>query len=711
MIFRVNILRRLPRPAKNAGLAMTAVNEGYMQSIWRQRIFLVLFFSLITSLVMLPLLLNNNLPPIIDVLNHLIGIMQAKSALTTGQLPLRVANTAHLSEWPYPYFQFYSPTSYMIAGALYKYLNLNNPYTAYKICLALGSLVGGIYIYRLAYWLTRSREAALLTGAAYLLAPYCIVLIYYMGAFNEMLAVGILPAVIFYTLKHYYRGEMKTFLLGSLMWYLLLTIHLITFLSTSFFVGFGLLLMTLLITKNLKMLGRALAIYVFGCLLAMWHLAPIVALSKSFMINQSFSFMSLYKILFSHLVSPVLTISAPATPGIVTDSLLEIKPSIGIPFLLSAALSIYLLVQEKLRPILLILFILFFTAFLLIWMPISLWHWPLTVIQYSWRLLSQIMWIGALLFALSVNWLFSNALNKKQVCFILLFIVGTSAIWASFFDVKYKTLGNTSQLKHFSSDGYLLDAKKNHSLIGGIENITLYYQKNKKGEPPIISLPNTLLQSASNPSILIKGNVFDIRKNKNAHFVAIFNEKPIAYYPIKKGKLSWSFPLNQSLNTHSSLLQIAVAPKENKKDVTFQINRTSLNGFFDSKKVVALSQSINYCRHIQDETVCELNVSNGINLLELPMFYYPNMLSITLNGKQVPYTGILYNEALITAIVPEAKKENIIRMKFVGLLWANFVSSLAFGLFLLLGLYLVLDRVFYSPRRLIPITPRPHINQ
>ncbi|HSW70087.1 MAG TPA: hypothetical protein VLI69_08075 [Gammaproteobacteria bacterium] len=673
----------------------------------KQRIFLFLFYWVITSIVLLPLLFNNTLPPIIDVLNHLIGIMQAKTALTAGEFPLRVTPSAHMSGWPYPYFQFYSPTSYMIAGGLFKWLQLNNPYTAYKMCIGLALWFAGIYMYRLVYWLTQSPGTALLSGAVYLLAPYCTVLIYYVGAFNEMLAVGALPAVVYYTLQQYYRGEMKTFLLSSFSWYLLLTIHLITFLCTSFFVGIGLVLMTIMITKKIKMPVRALAAYLFAYCLAMWHFAPIVQFSKFFIINQSFFFVKLYKVFLSTLLSPVLTLSSSSQPGIITDSLLEINPTMGVVFAFSAVLGTYLLIkkslsEKNLNQILLILLILFFLVFVLIWIPSDFWwRWPVTMLQYSWRLLSQIMWIGTLLFALGINWLFSGSFNKKQLALILLLLFAVSAIWAPLFDVKYKTQGKIDELQHFSSDNYLLSAKKNSSLMNSMENLKLFYRKNPiKEGPPVIDLPENLLRAAFKPLVTVAGNVIEIKESHAAQFVARFNGEKIAIYPIKKGKFLWTFPLKNSSEKNLSTLQIAIEPQKNQKYFTFQINHTSLSGFFDPKKIVNISETRHSCHYINDETLCHINVPASSNFIELPIFYYPNMLNILVNGKPVSYISVLYHDALITGITPEAGKENVIQVKFVGFLWANFVSSLAWGVFLLLSLYLILNLIFYKKYKL-----------
>jgi uncharacterized membrane protein len=135
-------------------------------------------------------LFSNNLPITKDYINHLAAITQAKIALTEGQFPLRVA-PLEWAGWRYPFFQFYSPTSYTIAGMLYYWLPISNPFVIYKLTIWLALILGEIYMYRLATWLIQSRAAGILASVVYLCAHYNIFVINFFGAFNEAIALGI----------------------------------------------------------------------------------------------------------------------------------------------------------------------------------------------------------------------------------------------------------------------------------------------------------------------------------------------------------------------------------------------------------------------------------------------------------------------------------------------------------------------------------------
>ncbi len=203
----------------------------------RQPLFLLLFFACLAIALLASLASNALIPAETDFLNHTALIVQAKLALAAGQFPLRVAPLEH-NGWFYPLFQFYAPTSYMIAGYLCRWFTPTNPFLAYKITIGCALFIGEIYMYRLAYWFVRSRPAAILASVVYVTSPYYLIVLNHIGAFNEAIALGLLPVVLYYTWqRYYYPTQNKTLLQVSAAWYLLATIHLVTFFYTSLFVG------------------------------------------------------------------------------------------------------------------------------------------------------------------------------------------------------------------------------------------------------------------------------------------------------------------------------------------------------------------------------------------------------------------------------------------------------------------------------------------
>jgi hypothetical protein len=678
----------------------------------RQRLLLVLFFALISAMLLAPIGSNTLIPMILDYLNHLNAIIQAKAALAEGQFPLRVA-TGDQNGWRYPFYQFYSPTSYFVASSIYRWLTPSNPFIAYKATIWLAYLIGGLYMNRLSYWFVKSKPAALLASVVYLTAPYNIILINHLGAFNEAIAVGLLPAVVYYTLqRYYYPYQNKTLIQTALVWYLLITIHLITFLCTSFFVGLMLFLITL---KNRKHWHRLIDVgiaYLFACFLAMWFLAPIATLAKYFVINHSFSSLAVfnaYRPFLASLLSPVASLAYTETEGLngVMDIITRSNPAFGLFTMAGVAVCFYVLWnKQKLAsrranywmPTLLLLF---FVGFFLAWSPVNIWEWlpqSFRVIQYSWRLLGQTVWIGALLFGMALTWLFNNKLDDRHVAIGLLLIVTTAGAWFPVLERNYTEFADFVKHPVFAAhpDIYLIDAQKYLPLVNVVDSLVL-----DKVSPLDSSLPHALklntpypiplsaLSSTQNPEIIVKGNMPQNAKLENAQLTTYLNGIAIANYALKQNRFEWRFKLDKAASLKTKKLvglqfKLAGVSASNKLDVL--VEKIVLSGFLNPAEVMDVHQAQSFCQQKNENTLCQLDVPSSMHLIELPVLYYPQMLQVTINHQVASYSSVLYQGRLIVGVVPQSGKMNTIVVQFRGLPWANFMSAVMWsmwGLFLL----------------------------
>jgi hypothetical protein len=104
--------------------------------------------------------------------------------------------------------------------------------------------------------------------------------------------------------------------------------------------------------------------------------------------------------------------------------------------------------------------------------------------------------------------------------------------------------------------------------------------------------------------------------------------------------------------------------------------------YLDADKTLAVNKTQENCHLARGVTVCHLDIPASINLVELPVLYYPNMLSINVNGKPASYSNVLYQKYIIAAITPKVGM-NDITIEFRGLPWANSLSNAAWGLWLL----------------------------
>jgi uncharacterized membrane protein len=534
--------------------------------IFRQRILLLCLFAAITTLIVSLEFFNNTNSNTLDYLNHLVAIENAKAALLQGQFLLR---TMPLQEpgWSYPYFQFYSVFAYFFAGVIELLLKHSSPLAAYWITLWLSLLVGSIYTYRLIHSVMQARLIAMLCSVIYLTTPYYITLISYMDDFTEAVALGILPAVLYYSHESYqHPAGYKNFFLASLTWYLFATTHLISFFYTSLFLGLFFLLTTLR-TQRWKSLCRVASVYFFGCVLASWFLAPILFFKKYLNIEAGYGNSHIFtanKTSLIYLVWPW--------------SLSEAHPNIGLPILFAVLIGCFSFfrrspLQNKAAdayyPVLLFLF---FLLILIVWTPWNFWQYlpkPFLVAQYSWRLLAQMIWIGPLLFALAVGRFMGNKLNNRYAVLGIILI--------------------------------LLPAMMQ------------------------LNIPLRNFQPVDTSSVVV---------NTTLRF-----------------------------NPHSYLTN-------NKKIQNFLVSVS---------KKIDVRELQTHCKNDGVINTCEISMPEEGELIELPIFYYPDLLYITLNGKTVEYKAALYQNKSVATVYSVAGN-NIITMQFKGLTWANDLSFLTWGL-------------------------------
>lgn len=658
----------------------------------QQPFFIFLFFAFLAMGILSPLASNKYIPDLADFLNHLAAVIQAKMALSEGQFPLRVAPLEHLG-WRYAYYQFYSPTTYTVAGLIYQWITPSNPLTACKITLWCALLTGGIYMYRLAYWLVESRLAAIIGSVLYLTSPYVIISVDRLGNLSETLGLGILPAVVYYTIQRYYFPTRAALLLQvSLGWYLLMTTHLVTFVYTSFFVALLLLLVTyknINLWKNLVSVGIA---YALACLLGMWFLMPVGLYAKYLMMGSTFAYSDFFAnfspSLLPHLFSPTATI----TEGISNSIMYTTHAAVGWPILIAGGLCLYAIINQlssgnqHADDWLPILFILFIIAFIMVWSPIDFWGWVpriLRIGQYSWRILSQVTWLGTLLFVWAICWLAKNQLDLRQAILWILVIVAIANPW--FPSMRYLNVKLPQFIKHpffnYNEDAYLIDFKGYTKFVNTIDTLvpeTLAHDSTLQHNKRYV-IARDLLHLAIAPIISLDGHIPAKLNHQQLNVVA--NGSIITRRELKTGSFHWEIPLTAA-RTHLKKKSDLSLQFKNTSKISIPLDKVTLSGFMQPAETFSVSKVKQHCKLQKADTLCKLFVPAPIRLLELPILYYPKLLKITVNGEPVPYRSTLYETHLITAITPQSGKMNNIKIQFTGLEWANKISWLGWSLWL-----------------------------
>jgi len=670
--------------------------ENKILSPWRKETLGLLFLIGTLSAFLLSPFPSTSFPRHFDLLNHIVLIIQAKAALTAGQFPLRTSILHSLLELPYPTYQFYSPTSYTIAAMIDKWITAGNPFVAYSVTLWCAFIFSGMYMYALAKWFFKSKQAAVIASIVYLTTPYSLFVLHYFHGFNETLATCLIPAVLYYTLKRYYQcSNLKYFLPMAFVWYLLITIHLITFIYTTIFVGFFLILLTLKNTKLWKNFFNAFITYSFSLLLAIWFLAPVILLSNYFFMTSSFD------------SSELITKDAPTLSTIIGFKQLhnifshhtDLAPSLGWPILIGLVIILYAALSKKfqenthLKHSVTLLFIIFSVAVFMVWSPFNFWQWvpsKLMVVQMTFRIYSQASWAGSLLVAAAYILLCRNRFNIKFfIITIVLLLISAYALLPTYdSNIPLSYFGeNPKQV--FNPGAYLLDAHRHPDLIKSIDSISLHtLEKNKLLQYDAeFVIPESLLALAYSPYISLTGNFLP---GKHSHFQlnAVIDGKTIATKKISSDKFNWEIPLTLKLyekNKSTMSLSFYVSSATNKfikvTNIPIRVDTILLDGFLNPKEFLPLNKIMSDCHEEKAIIHCKINVPAKIRLLELPAYYYPQLLNITLNGKSIPYQSVHSDKAAIVGVIPEAGKINDFSVQFTGLVWANYISLGAWGCF------------------------------
>lgn len=685
---------------------MKAIFKAYQEPL-----LLLLFYAFLATAFLAPIASEQLIPALVDYTNHIAYVIEAKMAFAEGQFPLRIA-PLELSGWRYPNYQFYAPTTYTFAGLIYQWLTPTNPIIAVKFTIWCGLILGGIYMQRLAYWFVKSRPAAILASIVYLTTPYYIVIVTGFGNLCETVALGILPAVLYYSLQRYmHPKDNKTLLQMGLAWYLLITIHLVTFIYTAIFFAILLIVVTCKNPhhwKNLFSTGIGIA---FGCLLAMWFLGPIGLLHKYLLMAQTISNTALFKT-----SSP--SISNLLFPGHLQfqGTLGNNQVAIGLPIVFAVGICFYAFANKSrlhnpranywLPPLL----ILFLLAFMLIWSPISFWQWLPSLFligQYCWRLLDQLIWIGALLFAWAVCWLFKNKLDLQHIIIGgLLLIITASAAFPTLY-MTYFTIDLAHFIKHphavYNPNAYTIEFNKHTGFVDKIDSLTLYSLMTNKTLQlnTIYALPQTLLHYTKTPTLSLHGSI-PKKLQPHSQLRALLNSATIATFNLVPGKFHWEIPISSAVlsrlkDSKVPQLQFKISNNTN-NTVSISIDEIVLSGFLSAPQTLNVKAVQPFCQQQKTMTICKMNVPKATELLELPILYYPKLLRITRNGQTVPYKGIVYQDNLIAGITPEPGKANIITIEFTGLMWANYISWLSWGLWLTLFIVTIFNVLAKSKR-------------
>ncbi len=666
---------------------------------------LILFlYGIIAIALMGPMASSDIIFPYPDPQSHIGYVHQARLALEEGQFPLRVAPVENHG-WRYPGFQFYSQVPYLFGALLYKFITPSNPYDAYKLVIWTSFLVGGFYIYRLSRWLIESQTGAILAGVSYMSAPYFLNNVHARGAFTEAIAQGILPVVLYYTIQCYATGKRRYLLLSGLSWFLLATTHIITFVYTTLAIGILGLIVFLKTRKTgfqwSQLIPPAIA-YGLGWLLAFYFLAPVVLMSSNLAVGKqvggSNPFYSRWYTPLSTLISPTSLPPAPTETGMAPTY--GLHPAVGWIFLAAWGVVIYYhyssrRVPSKLQstqPYLIGLLWVFVIALFATWSPIDFWKLlprQLWVTQFTFRILTHVMWSGALLTGYAAVLMFRKRLDRRHLIIGILIIVIASRPWipiprstatvadllkeplfrySGALDYLYRapitTLYGRAELRLLPPDwlpGYTTwDVFVNRPLLLGAEFRYPLWQENEK------------------PVLYFQGEVPIDKIAGDASLEIQSDGRPFDSIPLTSRELKWVIPLDKAPIPGEDLgLKFVFNGSTNDGQMLrIKVNRLSFEGMSSENMVIPVFVTENSCSQEGVNTLCEITVNQDAQIVQLPVLYYSQMLKVWVDGQRVNYFPVNYRDFNLVGLnlKPGTYK---IRVTFHGLGWTNWISGLA----------------------------------
>jgi hypothetical protein len=101
-----------------------------------------------------------------------------------------------------------------------------------------------------------------------------------------------------------------------------------------------------------------------------------------------------------------------------------------------------------------------------------------------------------------------------------------------------------------------------------------------------------------------------------------------------------------------------------------------LTGLSPANSLLSVERTKQFCQQEGSTTKCSITIDGKTEIAQLPVLYYPKMQKIWVDNQQVSgFPTNFWDTNLVGLKLPSGTHE--VRVKFVGLEWANWVSLVA----------------------------------
>jgi hypothetical protein len=666
-------------------------------------------YGLMAIGLLAPMASNTVVPQPSDHANHTATIVQARMALEQGQFPLRVAPWEHYG-WQYPEFQFYSPFPYTVGAMVYKWVTPDNPFLAYKLLLWASLLLAGYGTYLTALLLTRSRHAAFLAGVLYMSAPYLLINVNARGAFTETIAEGLLPMVLYCSLRCFYSTGFSPWVPATgVAWALLALTHNITFVWGGVFLGVLFLSMAVERWRVHSGLWRVGAAFALGCLLSLYFLVPVLLAPAYLNIVHAIG-----RIAASNWLTPIAAllspVSLPPEPMFNHATTEHLNPAIGWPTLAGVAIvlaawrspaQMAVLTAPHARRVCGTLVVLFALAVFMTWSPIDFWTGlppVLAIAQFTYRFLTYVALPGALLAGFALVLLFRGAMDLRHTVPAVLLIVSAHSSYLP--TLKNSEITIAGILKEpdvgYSREAYLVDPRAtpaDPALGGNIHLVDLYPGGHLKAGATL-ELPRAQFRGAFGLMRYFQGTGLSAAMDGNAVVFSIDGHE--AARPLGQGPMVFWFPAPVAAEDPALPatvpIRFDVRPDPAAKTpgappsaaaANIGIDQISLMGLRPNNTIVQ-HEMTHRCVRLDGLLTCHFKVTDRPINAQLQMLYYPQLLDVRIDGREGPYFPIPEHNYMLVGVRLEPG-EHQVTARFRGVAWANIVCAIAWVLTFVAG--------------------------
>jgi hypothetical protein len=185
----------------------------------------------------------------------------------------------------YPIFQFISPLPYILIGLLT--FIFDNLFTAFSVFVVIFLFISFIFTYILLKYLFKNELYAFTGSVLNLFSPFTTIIRIDVGAYQEFMALCLLPCVIFYLIKIYSKLTYINFLSSVAFFVILIHTHPLTFFYFIFVLTFYLICQILIIVINrikyknytmlikyIKRINILIIVLLISIFISLWLIAP-----------------------------------------------------------------------------------------------------------------------------------------------------------------------------------------------------------------------------------------------------------------------------------------------------------------------------------------------------------------------------------------------------------------------------------------------------